>query len=112
MFLLKFYKWLLLWLCMGFLDSFYLVENPEVLAVALGVLAFVIVFAVLTKLRPTGPRGVYFIASFAIGGLVWWTLYKERFYGGENLLAILLYIFVGAVVLAIFWSFIKSFRGR
>ena len=80
---------------MGFLDSFYLVENPEVLAVALGVLAFVLVFAGLTKLRPDGPKGAFLIASVAIGGLVWWALYKERFYGGENLLAILLYVAVG-----------------
>lgn len=81
-------------------------ENPEVVAVALGVLAFILVFYTLTKV--TGNRGVSLIVGLAIGLMVTWGLFTGEFSIERTTLAWILIILAVAVVLKIFWAFIKG----
>ena len=83
-------------------------ENPESLAIGVFIALFTISFMVLIK--PFKQRGITLIISLAISAIASWYLYKERFYGFEDSLAIILFIVVIAVFLKILWPFVKNLK--
>ncbi len=85
-------------------------ENPEVLAVAVGVILFVISFYVLS--RSISRRGHAFVIGFVISALAAWQLYREHFYGLEGMLIIAIYFAVVAVFVRILWAFVKHLTGH
>lgn len=85
-----------------------LFENLETLAIAIGFLLFVISFFILAKmLRSRGPA---LIIALVIASITSWQLYVRRFYGWERILAVGLIIAVLAVLVKIFWAFIRGAR--
>lgn len=82
-------------------------ENPEVVALALGILAFVLTFVVLTRLMDRGPSA---IISIVIGIIAGWYLYTEDYLFNieGKLLAVFLILAVVGVAAKIAWTFIKS----
>jgi len=95
---------------MGFFDQSYFFENPEVLAVTLGILAFILAYYLLLKTNLA--RGPAMIVGIVIGAMTGYGLYRERFFGAENIIGIIFYIVVGFLILAIAWAFVKGFSGR
>ena len=86
----------------------YLVfENPGVVAVAIGVLVFVVVYTVLSRFIE--DRGSTMVISIVFGIIGGWSLYANNFFGWEeNLIAILLIVVVVGIVLRILWAFIRG----
>jgi len=84
-------------------------ENPEVIAIALGVLAFVVVFDVLKKVGnfEKGPAGVI---GLVMGMLTSWYFYTGRVVLEGNVLAGLLLVVVVGIMFKIAQAFWKRFR--
>lgn len=89
-------------------EEYSLVENPEVLAIAVGVLIFVILFEALTKIER--DRMTSIVVSLISGLIAGWWLYKERFYNWENALAILIYLAIAGIFLRIIWAFVRNIK--
>ena len=88
--------------------SEYLVfENPESFAIMLGILILVIVFYVLSRFNMN--RASSLLIAIVLSLIVTWTLYRNRFYGWEATLAILIYILVAIIILRILWGFVRYF---
>ena len=66
-------------------------QNPEVVAIALGVLVFVIVFSMMKRFMDRGPA---LITGVAMGAMAAYYLYRDSYIIGKNMLAI-------AVILAV-----------
>ena len=83
-------------------------ENQETLAIAVGVLLFIIIVYLLKKVAL--PRGPGILIAFAFAVMATWKLYKERFYGWEGFLAFVLVIAVLGVLLKILIAFFKNVK--
>ena len=88
--------------------DFFRFENPETLAVAIGVLIFVVSYFVL--IRFFKAKGMTLLISFIIALIVTWNLYKERFYEWETGLAIVLVIIVVVILFRIVRGFVRGRR--
>jgi len=94
---------------MAFRDYLF-VENPESLAFAASVLIFIISYmAIVRFIRQKGPA---LLISVAIALIVGWKLYREKFYGWEISLVLILGLVVLVIVGKIVWAFIKNIRRR
>lgn len=83
-------------------------ENPGVIAVAIGLLLFVLMFHVL---KGKIDKGASLIISLVMGFLGGYYLYKQGIYGLEsNIVAVLLIVAVCFIVLKIFFAFGKGAR--
>ena len=85
--------------------GFSLFQNPGVLAVAIGVLTLLVVFHIFVKWF-RGSKGISMVISIILGLIAGWNVYRTRFYGWENLLAVVIYVLVGLVIIRIVWSFV------
>jgi len=94
------------------LTDYLVFENPGVVAIAIGVLVFVVVYTVLSRFIQ--DRGSTMIISLVLGLIGGWSLYVNNFFGGEeeNLIAILFIIVVVGIVLRILWRFIRGTSHR
>ncbi len=90
-----------------FLDDLLAFQNPEVVAGALGLLAFLFSYTVLSKFM---ERGSATLVSLPIGGLVAFFVFREEFTLGRESLAVILIIVGVAVVFKIFQSFYRAGR--
>jgi len=90
--------------------NYYLFENLEVLVSAIGVLLFVVIFSVFSRIVPN--KGISIIVSFAISAIAARYLYLNGFFGGQVTIAILLYLVVAVILLKIMWAFVKGIRRR
>jgi len=86
------------------ISEFLQFENPEVLAIAIGVLLFIFTYSVLINRL---NKGVSLIIGLVVGLLAGWYLYQQRFFEWEYSLAVLLIIVVGAVVFKIARGFFR-----
>ena len=93
---------------MAFYDRTYFFENPEILAIVLGILVFVLAFYVLRRFMDN--RGAVMVISLVIGLITGWALYQNEFYGFESALVILIYVAVIGLFLKIAWAFLKGAR--
>lgn len=82
-------------------------QNPEVVAIAFGVLVFILVHSVM--LRVTKNFGPSIIVGAVIGLFTSWKIYTEN-YLGESAFVILLILAALAVIVRIFFPFFKKFR--
>jgi len=87
--------------------SEYFFENPEMFAIAIGVLVFLVVFSVLAR---RFDKGSSILIGLAVGTITAWSLYRNDFYGYESALVFLMYLAVIAVAIKIFLPFFKSVR--
>ena len=92
---------------MALLDLFYF-ENPEVVAFAIGALAFIISFAALSRIL--NNRASSIIISFVIGILASWYIFSNDFYNAEVILAVLFAIAVIGVIFRILMPFAKGIK--
>lgn len=84
-------------------------QNPESLAIAVALLIFIMSFVVLRKVTKM-EKGVLLVISFVISVGVAWQLYKQRFYGWEGSLAVILVVIVIVLFVMILLAFIKFIR--
>ena len=83
-------------------------QNRETLAVALGLLLFIILFHLLSRRLDKGPS---IIVAFAASLIASWQIYTNEFYGFEKTLAFLLYLaLIGIAVKFVLLPFIRFFR--
>jgi len=92
------------------ISDYLILDNPEVFAIAVGVLVFVLANAVLGRFLHN--RGVSIIFSLVVGIFTAWQLYQERFYGYEGTVIVIMYIVVAGILLKIFWAFVKGAKHR
>ncbi len=90
-----------------FLDDLLAFQNPEIVAVALGLLTFLFSYTVLSKFMEKGSAT---LVSLPIGGLVAFFVFREEFTLGRGALSILLLVLGVAVVFKIMQSFYKAGR--
>jgi len=82
-------------------------QNPETVAIALGLLAFLFSFTILSR---TLERGSSVLVSLAIGLMVAFFLYREELVLGRETLAVVLIIGALFVVFRIVRSFSRFGR--
>ncbi len=88
-------------------------QNPEVLAVAVAFLVFMMVFYILSRKRLFGSnKGVAIVISLILAAVAGRELYTNEFYGYEVNLVILIYVAVLLVVLRIVWAFVRNIRSN
>ena len=85
-------------------------QNPEVLAMCLGAILFIISFLVIQKFMRN--KLISMIISIIVGLLAGWNLYNNRFYDLERPLAFCLILAMIGVLVKLIFSFVKrSKRG-
>ncbi len=90
-----------------FLDDLLAFQNPEIVAVALGLLTFLFSYTVLSKFMENKSA---ILVSIPIGAIVGFFVFREEFMLGRGALSILLLIVGLAVVFKIMQSFYKAGR--
>ena len=94
-------------------EELFMFENPGVVALAAGVLVFVVLFSVLSK---KFDKGASILISLVFGFLSGYYLYKNWLYdySGDNktLLAIVLIVLVAVIIIKIFLAFTRGIRYR
>jgi len=89
------------------LTDYLVFENPGVVAIAIGVLLFVVTYTILSRFIE--DRGSTMVISIVLGIIGGWSLYTNNFFGWEeNLIAILFIIVVVGIVLRILWAFVRG----
>lgn len=85
----------------------YFFENPEVFIIAIAVLLFLVIFSVIARRY---DKGMSVLIALAISGIASWSLWRNDFYGWEEIIVYLMYAAVIAVLIrVIVWPFVKSF---
>lgn len=82
-------------------------KEPAGLAVGIFIILFAVLNFMLSKFMKENKTSV--VVSFALSAIAAWQLYKERFYGWEETLAVSLWIMIIGVFLSFF---IKLFRKK
>ena len=83
-------------------------DNPTGLIIGIVVILFAISYYALVKMiRNTG---LALIASIAISGIATWSLYKNDFYGWQDIIVFFIYIVVFIIFIKLIWSFFKYLK--
>lgn len=92
---------------MGITDYFVL-ENPNVLPIAVGFLLFIIGFTVFDKyLFKRESKGIAIVGALILSFIGGWYLYRNQFIVQEKVLSLILFVVVVVIVIMIIRAFVK-----
>ncbi len=88
-------------------------QSREVLAVALGLLFFVVTMYVYIRIVGKNQTGIAIVVAICAALIGGWYFYQNNFYGWERTLAIVLYVVIFLVFLRLLlWPFFRAFGRR
>lgn len=94
------------------LADYGIFESPETVAIALGLLLFIVAFVVLSRFFGKGNKTAAAMVGLILGGLASWKIYTTNLSYNEEYLFYAFVILAVAIVGAIIWPFIRSWTRR
>ena len=87
------------------LSDLLMFENPGIVALAIGLLVFIVAYTILLRMM---EKGSSMIIALVFGILAAFYLYRNDFFGWEsNVLAFIILLTAVAIILKIVWAFVK-----